>query len=527
VFDGNEQYVLTKYALPTSATDGQGVRYDPREDLWLVPGMKRNFINLERYRRDCTPLFLQSLKLTLIEKLKTLSQDTVSCYLVKGLDPLLNQMVLPCKEITRTDLEAYWFALPAGRKYAFSSIRSLNRTLGKQGIPGHSITPDALAFLETLKTGDNPNGVAASSWDPVNGPMTPDELHAFISALNAAFARFEISAEKYFLILLFASFGARTANLADLKVCDLQQKSGIDGVPAYTLRIPRVKQRGGRFRQTFYERSVVQELGVLLQGYIADLMERHADLGLGDQLPMFVDPGNNSDPIRTFHRSTGYLAKKAEAVTQKLAVPCARTGEALHGNPRRFRYTQATLARAMGFSPSQIAALLDHGTTRTQEIYAAISPEVLRGIMDRLHGFRGPLAGAFLGRLGAPGEVADPQHLIFRPKFRADVPEPTLGGCEASRRCGGRRPFACYLCPLFYASMEGDHEGALLDVLEERVKFDRYAGDALRYLTANAVADAIREVIRMVEERLEEMGKTLAQIRAEKEALLRKQGLIS
>lgn len=527
MFNWNQGNVLAKYALPDTATTGQGIRYDPREDIWLVHGNRSQYLNLSRYRSDCTPRFLQSLKLALIAQLKTLSPSTVRNYLVKGLNPLLNRLVFPCEGITRADLEAYWCSLPADRKYEFSSLRSLHRALGKHGIPGYSITPDALAYLETLKTGDNPNGVAASSWDPVNGPMTPDELHAFLSALNAAFARFEISAENYLLILLFASFGARAANLADLKICDLQQTTGKDGVPVYTLRIPRVKQKGGRFRQSSYERSVVPELGVLLHGYITDSMERHADLRLGDQLPMFVDPGKASDPIRPLHQSIQQLRCHATKIAEKLAVPCARTGEALHGNPRRFRYTQATLARAMGFSPSQIAALLDHGTTRTQEIYAAISPEVLRGIMDRLHGFRGPLAGAFLGRLGEPGEVADPQHLIFRPKFRADVSEPTLGSCEASRRCGGRRPFVCYLCPLFYASMEGDHEGALADVMEERVKFDTYAGDGLRYLTANAVADAIREVIRMVNERLEKMGKTLAQIRAEKETLLREQGLIS
>ena len=79
--------------------------------------------------------------------------------------------------------------------------------------------------------------------------------------------------------------------------------------------------------------------------------------------------------------------------------------------------------------------------------------------------------------------------------------------------CAGRRPFACYLCTMFSASMEGDHEGALRDVLEGRVLFDQDAGYGLRYLTADSVAQSIRKVIALVEKKLKVMGKTLDQIR--------------
>ena len=75
--------------------------------------------------------------------------------------------------------------------------------------------------------------------------------------------------------------------------------------------------------------------------------------------------------------------------------------------------------------------------------------------------------------------------------------------------------------------MEGDHEGALADVLEERVRFDQDAGDGLRYLTADSVASAIRKVIFLVQEKLKRMGKTLEQIRAERDALRRERGILA
>lgn len=520
----NDKANLRKYALPASAVNSQELRYDPRLDVWKVSSSGVSKIDLSRYREECTPLFFQSLKLVLVTLNCRLQPTTLKTILSSGLNPLLKRVEKPFGGIEQEDMEAHWFALPPFQRYWFNGLRTLCSALALHGIPGHSITPDALTWIMAIKAGDAERGNAARTWDPIHGPLTPDELDAFIRALHVAFARAEVSTEDYILILLLASFGARNANLADLKVCDLQVIEK-DGATKYELDIPRVKQQGGRFRQSFYHRKLLPELGTLLEGYIELQNQRYAGLGCNNQLPMFVDPGN-TDLIRTYHRSAQQIRGHSVNLAKQLAVLSTRTGKPMNVNSRRYRHTVATLARAMGLDPSAIAALLDHGDMKSQEIYAAISPEILADITMRLGGFRDPLASAFLGRVAEPGEIVDPQKLVFRARFRKDSPGPDLGGCEASRKCAGRKPYVCYPCDLFTASMEGDHEGALADVVEERVQFDLDAGDNLRFLTADSVAQAIRKVIALVQVRLKDMGKTLEQIREEKEILLRERGVI-
>ena len=518
-----DENVLRKFALPESTINNGGLRYDPRDDVWPVSSGSN--LHLSRYREECTPLFLQSLKLALVTLNRTHQPSSIRTYLTSGLNPLLERMGKPVGEIGQADLETHWIAIPSDRKWWFKSLKILCPSLALHGIPDHSITSEALDWLKTIHPGGNDMGLAARTWDPIKGPLTPDEVHAFLSALHAGFARAEVSAEDYLLILLLACFGARNANLADLKVCDLKVTQK-DGVTGYEVNIPRVKHRGWRFRASFYTRNLVPEIGAALEGYLACQMEQHANLGLGDQLPMFPDPGN-TDLSRTYHWNSDQINDHAVRTAKQLAVFTDRTGKDLHINPRRWRYTQATMARARGLDPSAIAILLDHGDTQTQAIYAAISPEVLADYTRRLAGFREPWAAAFLGRIAEPGEEVEPQKVVFRARFAKDSPEPTVGGCGASRRCAGRRPFACYPCPVFIASMEGDHEGALADVLEERVRFDQDAGDGLRFLTADSVASAIRKVILLVQEKLKRMDKTLEQIRADRDALRRERGILA
>lgn len=517
--------ILEKFALPASAINSQGLRYNPNLDVWEISATNASRIDLSQYREILTSSFLLSLKLSLVALNARLQPGSVINYLFMGLNPFLDSVQKPYGEITQQDLEAYWLSLPSEQKKRFHGLKTICRELRLHGIPDHSVSHEAYAYINTLSIPNNEQGRAVATWDPVSGPLTPDELDAFIRALHAGFANGKVDAENYILILLLASIGARNAALADLKICDLKTQER-DGVTNYYLNIPRVKQRSGRFRAEHYMRKLVPELGAILEEFIHLQKERNADLGLGEELPIFVYRGN-SDPIRTCHRSTDQISHRVTSVSDHLAVTSSRTTDVLDVNSRRFRYTVGTIARAMGMSPSTIAALLDHGDTRTQEVYAAISPEVLEDITRRLGSYRDPLAAAFLGRIAEPGEGMEPQKLVFRARFYKDCSEPSVGSCEASRKCGGRKPYACYLCSLFVASMEGDHEGALEDVIEERVRFDQDAGEGLRFLTADSVAQAIRKVIAMVHQRLEEIDKTLEQIREEKETILRNRGVIA
>ena len=519
----DENYLLA-HALPEAVVNSQGINYDPRDDIWRVSSANVKEIDLTIFREKCTLLFFQSLKLALIVLNSRLKPASLRTYLFNGLRPLLEGFPGPCAGICRKDLEALWIRLGPDRKHWFRYLRPLCQVLYLHGIPGASITPDAVDYINSLKPGDPEADHLVNNWDPVSGPLTPDELDAFLRALDGAFAAGKINARAYVLILLFASFGARNSNLADLKICDLRLKNE-NGSLKYEMSIPSVKKRGARFRELFYTRPLGTGIGVLIEAYVSHLKEQYEFLGCGDDLPMFPDPDNH-DPIRRFHPDSDSLGHYAVNTANRLEVVSTRTGGKLHVNARRYRYTQGTMARAMGLDPLAIAALLDHGSTETLHVYAAISPGVLADIMERLQSDRAPLAAGFLGRIADLGKAMDPQKTVFRARFRKDCPEPRVGECEASRQCGGRKPYACYPCPMFTASMEGDHEGALSDVLEERVLFDRDAGDALRFLTADSVAQAIRSVINLVQERLMEMGKTLEELRQEKEAIYRDKGFV-
>jgi len=106
-----DEAVLRKYTLPESVVNSQELRYDPREDVWVVSSGGVSTLDLSRYREDCTPLFLQSLKLALVTLNRTLQPTTITNYLRSGLNPLLEHLQKPCGEITREGLESYWFTL--------------------------------------------------------------------------------------------------------------------------------------------------------------------------------------------------------------------------------------------------------------------------------------------------------------------------------------------------------------------------------------------------------------------------------
>lgn len=151
-----DENVLRKFALPESAVNFAGLRYDPRDDVW--PVSTGSNLHLSRYREVCTPLFLQSLKLTLVTLNRIHQPSSIRTYLTSGLNPLLERMGMPVGEIGQADLEAHWFALPPERKWWFKSLKILCPSVALHGIPSHSITSEALDWLEAIHPGSNDMG---------------------------------------------------------------------------------------------------------------------------------------------------------------------------------------------------------------------------------------------------------------------------------------------------------------------------------------------------------------------------------
>ncbi|MCV4600508.1 recombinase, partial [Escherichia coli] len=86
-------------------------------------------------------------------------------------------------------------------------------------------------------------------------------------------------------------------------------------------------------------------------------------------------------------------------IVEKSDIRSERTGELLHINARRFRYTTGTRAAREGFGELVIAELLDHADTQNAGVYIKNIPEHVKKL-DEAVGFQlAPYAQAFVGAL--------------------------------------------------------------------------------------------------------------------------------
>lgn len=69
------------------------------------------------------------------------------------------------------------------------------------------------------------------------------------------------------------------------------------------------------------------------------------------------------------HHYRGKLTEVLKVVIKKENVFSERTGESLHINARRFRYTLGTRAAREGYGEFIIAELLDHSTIKSVGVY--------------------------------------------------------------------------------------------------------------------------------------------------------------
>jgi hypothetical protein len=164
------------------------------------------------------------------------------------------------------------------------------------------------------------------------------------------------------------------------------------------------------------------------------------------------------------------ISGKAQNLFSELHVLSERTGNRIHINAQRFRYTIGTRAAVEGHGALIIAELLDHTDTQNVLVYVKSTPEMLERIDRAMAMVMAPMAQAFTGTLICDESEAlrgnDPTSRIVDPRFNTSFKP--MGNCGSYSFCGFAAPIACYTCRNFQPWLDGPHEAVLDHLLSER-----------------------------------------------------------
>jgi len=406
--------------------------------------------------------------------------------------------------ITAIDLINYRSHLGKQREYYFATLRSFLVQWSALGYPG--VADDAVEFVTDLKVDNNPRGNAVATLDPKQGPFSTIEHEGLLSELHCAYADGTLKPDAYHLSMLYAYFGARTAQYAAMKTKDLDKSISLDGSVSYTLSIPRAKQGHKSARSEFTKRKLAHVTAEPLWEYRQEVDAEAIRHGLEvGEAPLFPDWQSQPMPDTDFscHRSAENLRHMLSGALRGLNVRSERTGERLHVTPVRFRRTIATNAAIEGKDVMTIAAILDHSDTQTANVYMGAVPEIVDRIDKAIAMDLAPLAQAFKGRLIAAEEEAtrgsDPASRIV--DLRIDRRGAALGSCGQHSFCGFNAPVACYTCRNFEPWLDGPHNRVLEALLTRRAQLER-AGDRKIIEINDRTILAVAEVIRLCTEKL-------------------------
>ena len=365
-------------------------------------------------------------------------------------------------------------------------------------------------------------GVPVLSLDPEDGPFDPLEFEAI--GFNSAhkFAEGKLSLTAYSLILLFKATGRRREQIACLKIKDFSYTAKFTGTKMYVVTIPRIKQRGGRFRSVLSPFGLVDSIGQVIERHIlSSVAKMEKKLGRRltseerDEMPLFMSPqamnlavGLPDNDLLEFlksemsHYRSGSLGEKLIQAVNKLRIISVRTGYLLHANPYRFRYTIGTRAAQEGAGIVTIARLLDHSDTQHVDCYRANVPEHAISISQIMNLPLARYASAFAGKIVKDEQEAN-QEVPGATRIPCREKDCDVGSCGTSAFCQDYAPIACYLCTKFRPWVDAPHELVLEWLLEERERLaleDNSADNQVVVINDRAIL-AVAQVIQECKEK--------------------------
>jgi hypothetical protein len=406
------------------------------------------------------------------------------------------------EEIRSAHLINYRATLDASTEWYLGSLSGLLKRWSRMHVPG--VSADAATYLRSIRIRGNRKGIAVQTMDPEQGRFTDVEFESIRTALSNAYDTNVIDLEEYVLALLFMALGPRPVQYAAMKVCDVARTTNAAGAITYVVSVPRAKKREQDARSSFKKRTLIPEIGDLLQQH-ADNVKRRFTGVLNDpaQAPLFpVKRRVANEPAGfEYHRTSRSLGDWFEYTMEKLLVHSERTEAPMKMNATRFRRTLGCRAADEGHGELVIAELLDHTDTQNVGVYVEATPGMMERI-DRAVALKlAPLAQAFAGTIITDESQAtrgsDPSSRIRDPRFDSRKP---VGNCGQFGFCGLLAPVACYTCRSFEPWLDGSHERVLEFLIGERdrllVQADKRVA-SINDRTILAVADVVRRCAEM------------------------------
>jgi hypothetical protein len=458
--------------LPDVVTLRSGAKIDPRLDHWtFVDGVTSVSLNYARLPSQVAPL-IDSLKRVLIHVLEENSPNyAVNLFGTFGrLASVIAAQTSEVSEITEAHVSNYIAKFSLGDKLGLEA--QLSALLGRWSKLHYSGLSDAaVTLLAKRKKKGNTKGEGVLTFDPVTGPLTEFELQQLITELNGAYATRALDEQFYHLAWLAILTGQRVSQYCALKVKDLQREEDEFGELAYSIKIPKAKQRGEVIRDTFHWRPLNVQFGESLWRYAQDVSGENPTRG--DESPLFPSgvrhrDGYQINPDFDDHWNANELTSKFQSVLAGLAPISPRTFEPMNLAVGRFRDTLGTRSAQEGFGELVIAEILGHSDTQNVGCYVAAIPEIAARLDKQLAKDLAPIAHAFMGVILIRPEDAtrasDPSSQIVDYRHT----KKGVGSCGTKYDCTFNAPVACYTCKNFEAWLDAPH-GKLLDhLLRER-----------------------------------------------------------
>lgn len=362
------------------------------------------------------------------------------------------------------------------------------------------VSREVVDLLAGWRLKGNEKGGAVAGGCPYKGPLTDLEMAAILDAANTSVVRGQISFEAYAYVLTLAMTARRPVQIAALRGRDVLRDESV-GRRA-SLRVPRAKQRGGKFRAEFRTLPILEDLFVVLeQQWKRSVARVESAIGtrlaetLASEVPIFCNEKalreltvgmdirhyvNDAAPDK-LHIEAARLARFLKAFEAVSTAKSERTGGSIHINATRFRYTRGTKLRREGFGPFVIAEVLDHSDVQNVRVYAENTAQEAV-VIDKLVGAQlAPYAQACLGTLVNSETEAirgnDPKSRI------ANGRQNGVGTCGNYGFCASGYK-ACYTCYHFQPWVDGPHEEVLADLYAEKARAQK-AGCSTVVVEAN------------------------------------------
>jgi integrase len=310
--------------------------------------------------------------------------------------------------------------------------------------------------------------------DPEKGPLSRLDEYVLLTSMEVIDDHIRDTT----ILSLIHAWGLRPRQVSLLNRRDfIVSKSG-----DYTLRVARIKQHEGEVGSEYKLRKLTRKVGELTMAYLKSQCDLDSVENV-DEKPLFSDRDR-------FGRSSGLrLSSKAVSLIPKSFVERRNlispvTGTLMVLSPRRLRETFGTRCAEMPNMTKQLLAeMLDHGSTRSLEVYfdfrESIAHEI--GALVAARGGVGTLRDLTERFMGTPPSKGMPARTEFPVRFVKKIEHattstsmerfvppdlvdkglekiPSIGRCGGGFRCGIAPLLTCYSCSDFEAWIEADHD---------------------------------------------------------------------